>query len=145
MVIEPENINYPRSYFFDRGLRFACQQCGTCCTGAPGTIFVSADEVCTIAAHLKVAEPVFIETYLYPFKSSYSIGEDTEGQCLFYDNGCRIYPVRPLQCRTFPFWFSNLRSQRAWQQVAVQCPGIGKGPVYTKEEIMALARSTMPI
>ena len=37
--------------------------------------------------------------------------------CVFLDqetNYCRIYEARPVQCRTYPFWPSILKSQEAW-------------------------------
>lgn len=138
-------IDFERPYFFDPGLRFACQGCGACCTGAPGTIYVHPIEIERIARHLGIKAASFIDQYLYPFKDSYSIDEDEQGACLFYNNGCRIYPVRPLQCRTFPFWFSNLRSMSRWQRIQQECPGIGCGRLYTKAEIVSIACSTMHI
>lgn len=133
------------AYFFDDGLYFKCIQCGDCCTGEPGTIYVSAAEIESIAAHLQLAVDEFRAVYLYPYKDSYSIKEDHRGHCLFYQEGCTIYPLRPLQCRTFPFWFSNVRSESRWRRIADQCPGIGHGKRYSREEIIKIARSTMQI
>ncbi len=132
-----------RSYFFDEGICFQCQQCGDCCVGEPGTIYVTPTEIRSIAAYLSLAPPRFIDDYLYPFKDSYSIREDDTGHCAFFDSGCRIYDVRPLQCRSFPFWFSNLRSQRRWRRISNQCPGIGQGPRFGRKAILQIARTTM--
>ncbi|MBI5552003.1 MAG: YkgJ family cysteine cluster protein [Desulfobacterales bacterium] len=126
-----------RAYFFDHGLRFECQQCGQCCTGESGTIYVGPEEIAAMAAHLGLPVGPFVETYLYPFRDSHSIREDDLGNCLFYDQGCTIYPVRPMQCSSFPFWFSNLRSEKRWQALRRECPGIGQGRLYTKQEILA--------
>jgi hypothetical protein len=52
-----------------------------------------------------------------------------------YDNGCKIYSKRPLQCRTFPFWRSNLKKKPDWNKQKLTCPGIDKGRLYTYEEI----------
>ncbi len=124
-------------YFFDQGLRFKCLQCGKCCTGDPGTVYVAPGKVRSIAAYLGLPEEVLTKELLYPFLDSYSIKEDARGNCLMYAGGCRIYPLRPVQCRTWPFWFKNLRSRYAWKQTALECPGIGRGPVYTREEILS--------
>lgn len=129
-------------YFFDQGLTFACQRCGACCTGAPGTIYVAVDEVAIIADHLKLSSAEFIRTCLYPYKDSFSIREKANGDCLFFEQGCRIYPVRPFQCRSFPFWFSNLRSESRWERIGRQCPGIGRGRHYSRAEIIRMARKT---
>ena len=134
-----------RTYFFDSGLRFACQRCGKCCTGTPGSIYVGSNEIHPIASYLGLSASRFLRTYTYPFKDSRSIGEDKDGNCLFFDGGCKIYPVRPLQCSTFPFWFSNMRSELRWRDVSRQCPGIGEGPLFDGSLIMEIALKTMHI
>jgi Fe-S-cluster containining protein len=134
-----------QSYFFDDGLLFACRRCGACCTGTPGTVYVGPDELDPLAGFLNLSVADLIGRYLYPYKTSYSVREDDQGNCLFFDNGCTIYPVRPLQCSTFPFWFDNMRSQSHWLHIQAQCPGIGHGRRYSKEEIMAIAQRTMMI
>ena len=73
----------------------------------------------------------------------YSIGEDEDGGCLFYKDGCTIHPVRPSQCITFPFWFENLRSSKKWRKMARECPGIGCGSLYSKEQILEIVQSNM--
>jgi uncharacterized protein len=134
-----------RTYFFDAGICFQCQQCGRCCTGAPGTIYVTQDEIDSLAAHQRLTMNDFTKRYLYPFKDSFSIGEHADGRCLFYDNGCTIYSLRPSQCRTFPFWFSNLRSESRWHEIEKNCPGIGRGHRYSRDEILAIVRTTLRI
>lgn len=129
---------YNRPYFFDNGIRFECRQCGKCCTGAPGTIYVGKDEIDKIAEFLQIPVSRFIDKYLYPYKDNHSIFEDNQGCCLFYKDGCRIYPVRPVQCKTYPFWFENLRSETRWRKVEKECPGIGKGNLFPKEKILEI-------
>ncbi|MFG0335929.1 MAG: YkgJ family cysteine cluster protein, partial [Maioricimonas sp. JB049] len=34
------------------GLQFSCTQCGNCCTGSPGYVWVTEEEIAAIAAHL---------------------------------------------------------------------------------------------
>lgn len=131
---------YDRSYFFDQGLRFTCQRCGQCCTGAPGTIFVGPEEIGPMADHLGMTVGTFIDNYLYPYKGSYSIAEDPHGNCLFFSQGCTIYTARPTQCRTFPFWLSILRSKKRWREIQQECPGIGQGRLYSKQEILERVR-----
>jgi Fe-S-cluster containining protein len=67
-----------------------------------------------------------------------SLKEFGNGDCTFFDGktrGCTIYPVRPRQCRTWPFWDSNLESPEAWDDVKVTCPGAGRGNFFSLEEI----------
>jgi hypothetical protein len=126
----------PCCTIFDQGIRFACLQCGKCCTGEPGTVYVAPDELRPLAAFLGLSVSTLIEECLYPFRDSFSIREEPGGDCLFYDRGCTVYPVRPSQCRTFPFWVKNLRSEFAWRQVCLECPGIGQGRLFSREEIL---------
>ena len=49
--------------------------------------------------------------------------------------GCTIYPVRPRQCRTFPFWPENLESPEAWEEATETCHGVGSGKLYRLEDI----------
>lgn len=127
-----------RSYFFDDGLRFACQRCGACCTGAPGIVRVTPAEIERIAIFSAMPAEELKTSYLTPWESGHRILEWPDGRCRFFDDGCRIYGVRPRQCRTFPFWFSNLRSESRWQSICRACPGIGKGRLFTKTEILDL-------
>jgi Fe-S-cluster containining protein len=52
---------------------------------------------------------------------------------------CDIYAVRPMQCRTWPFWNQNLQNPRVWKQAAAHCPGMRStdGPTYDLEKIEA--------
>lgn len=127
---------FQHRYFFDNGLQFECRQCGRCCTGDPGLVRVTPGEIKAISEYLGIARSLFIKQYLYPRREGFCINEDEGGRCLFYQDGCRVYPVRPMQCRTFPFWFDNLRSEKKWRQIAAECPGIGRGRLYSKFEIL---------
>ena len=49
----------------------------------------------------------------------YSLTEKPNGDCVFLQSsrgkrGCAIYSVRPLQCRTWPFWSSNIDTPEDW-------------------------------
>jgi hypothetical protein len=60
------------------------------------------------------------------------------GDCVFWDNGCTIYPERPRQCRTFPFWSEALRSPSDWSKLKEFCHGVDTGRLYPLEEIRAV-------
>jgi hypothetical protein len=47
-----------------------------------------------------------------------------------------VYDGRPAQCRTFPFWTLNLRSEEAWNRAARDCQGIGQGRRFSRAEIL---------
>ncbi|MGB2929664.1 MAG: YkgJ family cysteine cluster protein [Desulfobacterales bacterium] len=126
-------------------IHFECRRCGACCTGDPGIIYVVKDELTRIAEYLSLKIPFFIEKYLYPIKTGYSIREHADGRCFFYENGCTICPVRPYQCKTFPFWFENLRSLKKWKRMSKECPGIGCGPLHSKEQILKIVQSNVDL
>lgn len=125
------------------GIRFTCVDCGQCCTGAPGTVRMTEDEVRALAAYLGDTPEGIRRKHLAPEGSGWRIKEQFNGDCVFFDKRCTIYPVRPGQCRTYPFWFKNLRSINAWKRTAAACPGIGQGRLYGEEEILALVHEDM--
>jgi len=55
---------------------------------------------------------------------------------------CGIYAVRPLQCRTWPFWDGNLASKDNWDASARRCPGMNRGKPFTQEQIETLRDAT---
>lgn len=66
----------------------------------------------------------------------YSIKEQENYDCVFLGadtRRCKIYRVRPLQCRLFPFWPSMLRDKVAWDFYAARCPGMNRGKRYSPE------------
>ena len=125
-------------YFFERGLHFECTRCGACCTGGPGVVRVTDAEIEALARHVGLDEETFRAKYTRMTDMGLSLTEvpSENWRCVFFDRGCTVYPVRPLQCRTFPFWVRNLRSREAWDQVARECPGVNNGPVWTRSEIL---------
>lgn len=131
-----------RRYFFDNGLRFTCTGCGQCCTGAPGWVRVDAAERSALAAHLGLDEETFVRDFTKPMDApagGLSLREREDGSCVFFhENRCTVYALRPLQCRTFPFWVKNLRSPEAWAAAAKHCPGMNQGLLHTREEILEI-------
>jgi len=119
------------------GLRFTCTQCGNCCTGPRGFVWFNAEEGRAIAEHLGMSEEAFYGKYARRELSRWTLDEVKVGfgkyDCVFLQEdergrrGCSIYPVRPQQCRTWPFWPENLESPRSWQRASRTCPGIGAG------------------
>ena len=71
-----------------------------------------------------------------------SLTEHANGDCTFFDartRRCMIYEARPTQCRTWPFWKSNLQSPAAWEAIQKDCPGAGRGAFVGLEQIEAQA------
>ena len=130
--------------WYAEGLRFSCSQCGACCSGSPGFVWVDQDEIRSIANFLGMDDvDEFERQYTKRKGLRVSIREFPNGDCLFLDEttrGCTIYDARPKQCRTWPFWGSNLKDEEAWRQTCEECPGAGTGRLYQLDEIEAQKR-----
>ena len=130
--------------WYKDGLRFECTQCGRCCTGAPGYVWVTRAEVAELAKFLNVTLEKFAQRFVRKVGRRYSLIEKANNDCVFYDGGCTVYPVRPRQCRTYPFWPENLKSRHAWDELEDECPGVGQGKLYPLEEIQIIVRDGEP-
>lgn len=124
--------------WYGDGLNFTCSQCGDCCTGDPGVVWVTDEEVREIAEHLDKPVGEIRLFHTRPVRGRVSLTEYQNGDCTFFDSRerkCTVYPVRPQQCRTWPFWKSNLESEQKWGEVCETCPGAGTGQFFSLEEI----------
>jgi Fe-S-cluster containining protein len=126
--------------WYKGGLRFECTQCGNCCTGAPGYVWVTVQEIYRIAEFLGMRHRDFIRQFVRKANGKMSLIELPNGNCIFYEKGCKIYPVRPTQCRTFPFWKEIVASESSWNRAAAECPGIQQGKTFSDEEIDTFLR-----
>lgn len=125
--------------WYKDGLRFECTGCGNCCTGAPGYVWVNQAEIEGMAGVLEMDVDEFEKMYVRQIGIRRSLHElPGTYDCVFFDSEtrkCQVYEHRPRQCRTWPFWDSNLKSQEAWDEMCEGCPGSGKGKLYSLEHI----------
>lgn len=139
------------------GLQFACTGCGNCCTGGPGYIWISAVELTRLAKHLNQTVETVLRQYCRRIGDEVSLKEKArnargEYDCVFLreqeitessgghtvthrKRTCAIYAVRPLQCRTWPFWGGLLASPKAWAEAGKRCSGINAGPCHALPHI----------
>ncbi|MFV2067065.1 MAG: YkgJ family cysteine cluster protein, partial [Pirellulales bacterium] len=99
--------------WYKDGLHFQCSQCGDCCTGAPGYVWVNQAEIEAMTARLGIERPAFEKRYVRKIGIRKSLVEFPNGDCVFFDpenRGCKVYEARPRQCRSWPFWNSNIRT-----------------------------------
>src|SRR5687768_387063 len=117
----------PADPWYAGGLNFTCTQCGNCCTGGPGFVWVTREEIVRVAEHLGITPEEMVERYCRKVDGQFSFKErvmpDGGHDCVFLTTeavrkrppagaggdeqvvyrrrGCSIYSVRPLQCRTW--------------------------------------------
>ena len=134
-------------YYKNSSLRFACTGCGACCTGgADHYVETSATERAAIRAFLKLSPAWFRRRYLVRVDADTTgIRLGRNGRCPFLggDNRCRIYAVRPRQCRTYPWWPELVEKKRDWAEEARRCEGMNRGtvvPLSTIERNLARQR-----
>ncbi len=124
--------------WYREGLKFECTQCGGCCSGEPGAVWVNSEEVLALAEHMQMDEASFRSKFVRKIDNRFSLVEYPDGDCIFLDpksRGCLVYEARPIQCRTWPFWGSNLKTKMDWEQTCQVCPGAGVGKLYTLDQI----------
>ena len=101
---------------------FSCRRCGACCRIKDGIVRVSDAEIARISAFLGMAESDFIEreTEVAPDRRGLVLKSRPDGACAWLadDNRCRIHPVKPDKCSTFPYEWTNDDSDAV-------CPGLG--------------------
>ena len=149
--------------WYEQGLRFTCTTCGNCCTGGPGYVWLSDEEVDRLATHLNLSRGETLEQYCRELFGKISLKESRgpggSYDCVFLKEikpprtnrrgdaivqakrVCGIYEARPLQCRTWPFWPENLDAKPAWEGETRKCPGMNTGRHYTRAQIEAVRDS----
>jgi hypothetical protein len=125
--------------WYKNGLKFKCTGCGKCCTGEPGYVWISEDEMEEMAAYLKITPKEFEKKYVrHAFGRLALIEKRVSYDCVFLkDKQCLVYGARPSQCRKFPWWNENLRSSEQWKETAKMCEGIDHpdAPLTSFEQI----------
>jgi uncharacterized protein len=131
------SVPQPKSPWYRDGLAFTCTRCGDCCTGAPGYVWVTIEEMRRIAEFRGETVEAFAERFVRLVEDRFSLIEKPGGDCIFWDKqaGCTVYSARPDQCRAWPFWPENLTRRKTWERVCQVCPGAGRGQVHTLNEI----------
>jgi Fe-S-cluster containining protein len=121
------------------GLRFECTQCGQCCTnrGDYQHLYVSDPEVVRLARFLGLLPAEFRRRFTWVDEYGWT-QVFLDERCVFLDPQtmrCKVYPVRPTQCRTFPFWRDLVR-EGGWTDTAQRlCEGVGRGPAHPADAI----------
>lgn len=136
----------------DKGLKFSCIGCHACCRHDPGFVYLSLSDIERLSTFLKKSRRDFLEQYCRPVawrgKWAISLQEKENFDCIFWDQGCKVYSARPIQCSTYPFWDAIVSKSGAWQKEALCCPGINQGKVHSQEDVnyqISLQRGNTPL
>ena len=124
--------------WYKDGLNFTCTQCGKCCSGFPGYVWLDDEEIDNISNLLKISKEEFLKKYTRSINGRISLKENLPNyDCIFFkEKKCTIYEKRPKQCKSYPFWKENLRSKKSWDDVKKDCEGINDpSNKFTLEEI----------
>jgi Fe-S-cluster containining protein len=103
-------------------------------------VWVDPEEIANLADHLALSAEQFTRRFVRrTWEGRLALIDKANRDCVFWEDGCTVYPARPRQCRTFPFWSENLDLPESWGRAARRCPGIDRGPRYDAVEIDRLA------
>jgi len=108
-----------------------------------GAVRVTDGEIVALARRVELPEDAFRAIYTRRLRSGdVSLREKRGKECVFFDRarGCAVYPDRPQQCRTWPFWRSVVHSRERWLEEAEECPGMGSGPLHRAQCIESATR-----
>lgn len=127
------------SPWYKEGLRFGCTQCGKCCTGSPGYVWIEEIDVEKMAEFLKISVKDFFSKYTRQVGDRLALLENPRNyDCVFLKNKmCQVYGARPKQCKTFPWWPEHLKSKQEWEETAKRCEGINHpdAPIVSLSDI----------
>jgi uncharacterized protein len=126
-----------KNHFYKEGIRFECQGEGKCCIsrGRYGYVYLSFNDRRRLAKHCGMSTAEFTERFTDKVDGLYELRYTGKDCPFIQDNRCAVYEARPSQCRTWPFWPENMNEIVWEQEVASWCPGVGKGRLYSSEEI----------
>ncbi|MBN1800044.1 MAG: YkgJ family cysteine cluster protein [Candidatus Lokiarchaeota archaeon] len=160
--------------------RFQCTQCGNCCSDKNTIVNVTFHDILRIKSALDLTlDETLVVLGFYMFEKPPTSMElkkmvvppiETEngmaflglfkqqsGSCYFYDEKnkkCRIYTIRPLFCRTFPYSFKILVDPQTKQRKGIEiyftdkgheyCEGINeKNPLIDRDKWVQLGKETI--
>ena len=128
--------------WYENGIRFECSKCGKCCVshGDYQYVYLGKSDVEAIASYLNLAVDEFFWKHCKAEDGWICLRQNRD-RCRFLGrHGCQIYPVRPGQCTSWPFWTENLVYETWFSKVVPACEGVGRGRLITAEKIDKIAK-----
>ncbi len=130
-----------RAWYAD-GLRFTCTKSAKCCRnhGDYDHVYFTKAEERALARHFGTTLRDLRRRYIR-IQDGYRVARARGDGCIFLSDGeCSIYDVRPVPCRTWPFWPELLR-RAAWERDVLSfCPGAGIGELHSPSEVRRALR-----
>jgi len=85
--------------WFKDGLHFKCTGCGKCCTGSPGYVFLSEEDLLVLALSLNLSIAECTALYTCEVEGQLCLIDAPEStDCIFLkENQCTIYSGRPVE------------------------------------------------
>lgn len=121
-------------------MRFSCQPGCTKCCEVRGFVYLTEDDLSRAANYLGVSRDAFEAKYVIRYPTVLRLRKPPDSQCHFLtEQGCSIHPVKPVQCRVYPYWPELVESRAAWIEEGRRCPGIGKGELVQIGVAMEIA------
>lgn len=112
-------------------LCFKCLRCALCCGDTENKtriILMLKTEVEKIVEKTGLHLEYFAEEVKGFEPYAYKMRKNADGKCIFLNRTqCKIYPIRPLICRFYPFALKEKSSGTHAFTYTKECPGIGYG------------------
>lgn len=121
-------------------LQFECTRCGACCR-RPGVVYLGDGEAERLAGFLGMGEAEFRRRYVTVYVTgdeAIDVPDDSSGCPLLDGDLCSVDPVKPGQCRSYPFWNELIYEEGAWEREKAACEGIGRGREWSREEALQM-------
>ncbi len=164
----------------EKEFKFECTRCGNCCIDKNTLVNVTYSDILRIKQALSLTQGELKHILCFYLYEEANNQEDQEkmvltplttekgkayigilkkpsGACYFYDEEnkkCKIYPVRPMICRTFPFSFRLLLNKMDKTKGKIKmyytekakkyCPGITpNAPMIDELEWIKIGKTTL--
>ena len=112
-----------------KGVPFSCQaDCGKCCDEPGGIVYLRPEDAKILSKHHQLEMDEWLERDCrQTIDGRFVLKSDPITDICIYlsaDKKCTVYESRPVQCKSYPFWPENLRSERSWKRTIEECTGL---------------------
>jgi Fe-S-cluster containining protein len=128
--------------WYAAGVRFGCTRSGACCHnhGEYSSVYFTQAEEARLVEFLGLSLGAVRRRYIR-IENGYRVARSRAAACVFLDDcSCTIYPVRPVPCRTWPFWPDAMAGSEWEAAVKPLCRGVGQGRLHPRGQIEAAMR-----